>query len=114
MRTFTWPTQVGSSKNVQFRVGRNEFGDGYTQLYTTGINPRKRQWSLTLIDDDYIKAVEQFFDDHKGIYPFLWTPPDRSEPVPVTCSGYATAYVGMDVAQGTFTFEEAHLPQTGV
>lgn len=114
MRTFEWPTQVGASKNVEYRVGRNEFGDGYTQLYTTGINARKRQWNLSLIDEDFILDVERFFDDHKGIYPFLWTPPERSEPIPVTCGGYATAYLGFDVAQGTFVFEEAHLPQAEV
>lgn len=114
MRTFTWATQVGAAKNVEFRVGRNDFGDGYTQVYTTGINPRKRTWNLTLIDDNFMKPVEQFIDDHKGIFPFLWTPPDREEAIPVICGGYGTSYLGMDVAQGSFMFEEFQLPTVGV
>lgn len=111
MRAFLWDTQVGASKTVEFRVGRNDFGDGYTQLYTTGLNPRKRTWNLTLIDDNFMKPVEQFMDDHKGIFPFLWTPPDREEAIPVTCSGYGTSYLGMDAAQSSFTFEEFQLPK---
>lgn len=114
MRTFTWPTQVGAAKNATFRVGTNEFGDGYTQLYTTGINPRTRTWNLSLIDNDFAVTVERFIDDHKGIHPFLWTPPDRSEPIPVNCQGYSTSYLGFDVAQVSFTFTEAHLPDAGV
>lgn len=114
MRTFTWATQVGAAKNVEFRVGRNDFGDGYTQVYTTGINPRKRTWNLTLIDDNFLKPVEQFIDDHKGVFPFLWTPPDREEAIPVICGGYGTSYLGMDVAQVSFMFEEFQLPEQGV
>lgn len=114
MRTFTWATQVGAAKNVEFRVGRNDFGDGYTQVYTRGINPKKRTWNIVLIDDGFLKPVEQFLDDHKGIFPFLWIPPGFTEAIPVICSGYGTSYLGMDVAQGSFVFEEFQLPQAGV
>lgn len=106
METFAWPTQKGYSKQVSYRKGRNDFGDGYTQHYTVGINPRVRTWTLTLLEDEKIEEIEAFFDRHAGIHPFLWTPPRSTTPIKVICESHNEAHIGLLASTLNFTFEE--------
>ena len=112
MEIFDWPTQVGSSGDTQFKVNKNEF-DGYVQRVTTGINNRKRKWSLQFLGDaTELPEVKAFIDLHKGVDPFLWQIPSTTNTIMVTCEGYGNSYLGFDVESLSFVFEEFLSPIT--
>ena len=110
METFAWRVQAGMTKEVSYRIGENEFGDGYTQTYSLGINPRKRTWNITVLEDIEALEIEKFLDAHFGVLPFLWTPPLYSAPITVKCKGYNTTNLGLTAHSMTMVFEEAQLP----
>lgn len=70
------PTVDGTQRVVKRRTNKAQFGDGYSQRSTDGLNTSLRtltvNWS-TLVSTD-ADVIEAFFDAH-GVTPFLWTPP---------------------------------------
>ena len=47
MQTFRWKLDMGASGDTQFAVNKVQFGDGYTQYSTHGINNKRKAWSGT-------------------------------------------------------------------
>lgn len=113
METFGWKSQAGATKNTSFKKGRNDFGDGYTQHYTIGINPIIDTWSVTILEEDFGEGLEDFLDAHKGILPFLWVPPGKLLPIEVICEAYGLSYLGMDAVSMSATFERFQKAKVG-
>ena len=105
METFTWATQAGASKQVSFKKGRNDFGDGYTQHYSIGINPVIKAWSISILEDSEADNIVAFLDRHEGIKPFLWTPPNQVAPIKVICATYTDDSLGYTARRISATFE---------
>ena len=105
METFTWASQAGATKAGSFRKGRNDFGDGYTQHYTVGINPVVNTWSISILEDDEADLIVDFIQRHKGIYPFLWIPPNQVAPIAVICETYNDENLGFKARRVSLTFE---------
>lgn len=69
------PPQEDPSATVRNRVRRTQFGDGYAQVVTDGLNVRVQRWPLSYKGTDAeINVIRAFVDSHVGIS-FLWTPP---------------------------------------
>lgn len=105
METFNWPCQAGAAGQTSFRKGRNDFGDGYTQHYSVGINPIIRVWNVSILEDESAEEIMAFLDRHQGIYPFYWVPPNKVAPIKVICENYTDENLGFTAKRISLTFE---------
>lgn len=73
------PSPSSTQEVVSRRVITAQFGDGYSQRNTDGLNTSPRtftaQWDILASTD--ADTYEAFFDAH-SVTPFLWTPPLES------------------------------------
>ncbi|TDB57247.1 phage tail protein [Photorhabdus khanii] len=75
IETFNWNPRTSASSDVNFRIRKAQFGDGYTQVAGDGINPRSQKWELSFVGNEaYIRAIMDFLDRHGGYKSFQWTP----------------------------------------
>lgn len=107
IQTFPWQMDMGANADTQHRVNKVQFGDGYSQISSTGINNKTRNWSGTKTGslDNIIKPIMAFIDDHAGVRPFLWQDP-WGDVKQYTCSGYSTPQRKGDHWQITLNFEQ--------
>lgn len=57
-----------------FRVTRVQFGDGYSQAISEGINNHTQEWQMEFAGK-HIEAIRQFFLKHAGWRSFEWVNP---------------------------------------
>lgn len=92
--TFTWVPSKSFTKTIKPRVLTAQFGDGYSQRVTDGINNITREWSVSFnsksISD--INNIESFLIARKGSEGFLWTPPGESTTYAVICPDWSRTY----------------------
>lgn len=107
MQTFNFKMNMGVAKDTQFRVNRTQFGDGYAQLSSHGINNKTQSWSGTKTGDyeTVIKPIEQFIDAHAGVKPFLWTDPNGHTKQYI-CTGYNSSQRKGNFWQISLKFEQ--------
>lgn len=72
----TQPTVDATQRVVKRRVNAAQFGDGYSQRSTDGLNTSLRTYtaSWAALVSTEADTYEAFFDAH-CVTPFLWTPP---------------------------------------
>ena len=77
LRTFNFKMNMGASASVKHSVTKTQFGDGYAQRVSFGINNKRTDWSGSKTGDwtSVIKPIKDFLDEHAGVKPFLWTDP---------------------------------------
>jgi len=70
----------GPSKNVDARVLRADFGDGYSQRAADGINPLEETWDCEWehLDSSEVATLEAQFTAAYGVNTIDWTPPGDS------------------------------------
>ncbi|MDD8160574.1 phage tail protein, partial [Escherichia coli] len=65
IETFTWCPRLNAEADINFRVRKAQFGDGYQQVSGDGINPRSQKWTLQFTGTEtYIGAIKDFLDRH--------------------------------------------------
>jgi phage-related protein len=83
MDTFSPPRNPNSPLDTQMqpRVLRNSFGDGYIQSIPDGLNtyPRMINPTWSPLSESDINALESFFEAHVGTV-FFYTLPDETTP----------------------------------
>ena len=111
MQTFNWLMDMGAAADTQFVVNKVQFGDGYAQLSSHGINNKRKSWSGTKTGDltTVIQPIMDFIDSHKGVTPFLWTNP-HGETHAYTCASYSTPQRKGNFWQISLKFEQYFLP----
>lgn len=75
--TFKWCTQLqggGGSMTTTNNDREVVFGNGYTQVASSGFNTVRREFSIVYAGEDY-RDVMAFMNDHR-IKPFIWRMPD--------------------------------------
>lgn len=76
VKTFKWRIERDFDPTIEYRVITAQFGDGYRQTSTEGINVKNESYSIKLhAKEDEAKEIMAFFDEHAGWKSFLWTPP---------------------------------------
>lgn len=77
LKTFTWKMNMGASASVKHSVTKTQFGDGYAQRVSFGINNKRKDWAGSKTGDytSVIVPIMNFIDEHGGVKPFLWTDP---------------------------------------
>lgn len=76
VKTFTYKVEREVTPDISFKVVETQFGDGYKQISSDGINNKEESYSITTNAYE-VKAKEilAFFDELKGVKSFFWTPP---------------------------------------
>ena len=76
IETFKWRAESGVNIKIEYRTVETQFGDGYAQISTDGINTKNESYGVTVnAFEDKAREIMAFFDRHKGSKSFLWTPP---------------------------------------
>lgn len=77
LKTFKWKLNMGASVGVKHSVTKTQFGDGYAQRVSFGINNKRKDWTGAKTGDyaSVIVPIMNFIDEHAGVKPFLWTDP---------------------------------------
>ncbi len=107
MRKFDWRFDMGAAADIQHRVNKTQFGDGYAQRAPDGINNKALNWSGIKTGDfeTTINPIIQFLDDHRGVTPFLWTDP-HGNTKKYTCEDYTATQRRGSYWQITLKFEQ--------
>ena len=68
--------QLGSSESHEPRINISQFGDGYTQRSTDGINtdPAAFSYVWNAVEESEADYITDFFAARGGVEAFFWTP----------------------------------------
>jgi phage-related protein len=96
----------GLSKKSEPAVRNVQFGDGYSQRITFGLNQDPKIWDLrwtNRINADII-AIETFFEARAGAESFTWNPPDDASSYKFIASSWNKQidYAGVSTLSATF------------
>lgn len=109
--TFTWRVRVGGSESLTISTIQAQFGDGYKQVASTGINTDVATWSLSR--QDYVNDIaplRAFLTAHV-IKSFWWTNPwGETKLFRVRADSIATKWITESFVELSFTFEQAFAP----
>lgn len=75
--TFSWCTQIQNGGGVMSTTNNDRsaaFGNGYTQVASSGYNTERREFAIVYGGKDWAE-VKNFCSSHR-LKPFAWLPPD--------------------------------------
>ncbi|WP_080565668.1 phage tail protein [Moraxella catarrhalis] len=109
MKTFTWKMNMGASASVHHAVSKTQFGDGYAQRVSHGINNQRTDWVGSKTGDwqTVILPIKTFLDEHKGVIPFLWTNP-HGQTKKYVCENYEISQKKGNFWEISLKFEQSN------
>lgn len=107
LQTFGWKMNAGASCEVKQAHTKVQFGDGYAQRVSFGINNKSEIWSGAKTGDyaTVIRPIAEFLDAHKGITPFYWTTP-LGKRLKFVCADYSVSQRKGNFWQISLKFEQ--------
>lgn len=106
MSDFTATPDFGATKTSAPRVSNIQFGDGYAQRQSSGLNTNPATWDLSFSNrsTDDIDDIEEFLEGKGGTEAFTWTPPRESEEINVICQSWSRSieHASVDTLRATF------------
>ena len=109
--TASWDSSVnlqpsyGTTKASQPIVRQAQFGSGYQQVGSLGINQNPKAFTLSYnLSEAESDTVETFLDARGGIEKFIFTPPGESSSIKVRCSAWNKTMTTKGRVQLTTTF----------
>lgn len=111
MKTFEFEQDLnGNRQKTKFNVINSNFGDGYEQNTSIGINNRKHEFSYQrTANKALILQIKAFFDEHSGAKAFSWQSPLDGK-IKVKASDYELNCLGGDIWQISTTFTQVFYP----
>ena len=110
IETFAWPTQTGDAPEIDWRVRKSQFGNGYTQKVGDGPNNKVQSFPITYTGNKAkVLEIMAFFDRHAGAKAFKWTTP-LGEVGLYTCEKAVPTPLGGGQFKLTASFEQAFHP----
>jgi phage-related protein len=108
MATFPSITPTYSAqKTSQPKVRQVQFGDGYSQRLTVGLNQNPKAWSLTWeVSETDADTIETFLNARAADgASFDWTPPDEATAYKWICYDWSKSipYLNRATIQASFT-----------
>lgn len=77
MATFTYKPDYAARKQMRPRVKKFQFGDGYQQRSTDGLNTKLEKWSVQFKRiPDTIDDIDDFLFNAGGVEAFNWETPE--------------------------------------
>ena len=113
MATFPSITPTyGAQKTSQPRVRMVQYGDGYQQRVTFGLNQNPKQWSLTWnVSETDADTIEAFLDARAAdAASFDWTPLDEATSYKWICLEWNKSIPYVNRATITATFQQVFEP----
>lgn len=75
-QVFKWRIERAPTASIKFRTVEVQFGDGYKQVSTDGINNKDESYAVSMnATESVAKDIMNFFNEHAGSKSFLWKPP---------------------------------------
>lgn len=98
----------GASKSAQPKVRVAQFGSGYSQRSTFGINQDQKIWQLAWNNRSATDAntIEDFLEARGGVESFNWSPPDETDTYKWICKSWTKTMPYSNLFNITATFEE--------
>lgn len=111
MATFTWAPDYSSQEERKPRVRKIQFGDGYSQRSSDGINTGPSVWSVAFANraDGEASAIKAFLAAREGREAFDWTPPGGSAGK-YLCETWRSSPVNFGATTISATFSEVFEP----
>lgn len=111
MDEFTFTPDWNAQENPSSNVTKIQFGDGYMQRQTKGMNPISVTWNLTFNSrtDTEANAIIAFLEARYGVTAFTWTPPGQTQKKWI-CSSWPRTIPGFDVNNFSLQFELVYEP----
>lgn len=108
MATFPSITPTyGASKRSQPSVRTAQFGSGYSQRTTFGLNQNPKVWSLAWeVSETDADTIEDFLDARGGVENFEWSPLDEAATYKWVCREWEKSIPYLNRATITATFEQ--------
>ena len=102
----------GASKNAQPNVRVAQFGSGYSQRSTFGINQDPKVWDLSWENRNANDAndIEDFLEARGGAEAFNWSPPDEATSYVWICKSWTKTMPYSNLFNITATFEQVFEP----
>jgi phage-related protein len=101
----------GAQKSSQPVVRKVQFGDGYSQRLTFGLNQNPKSWSLTWeVSETNADTIEDFLDARGGTESFDWTPPDTATSYKWICEQWTKTIPYLNRATISATFMQVFEP----
>ncbi|MBC8638265.1 phage tail protein [Caballeronia sp. EK] len=93
---FDWCVTT-ASYDLEPRIIKAQFGDGYAQRRPAGINTLACMWSITIRNatEKIAGEVVQFLSARNGVDVFNWTPPRQTVTQDVICPSWNLTYGDM-------------------
>ncbi|MGC8423252.1 phage tail protein [Mixta calida] len=111
IETFTWCPKVEATEELNIATIQSQFGDGYKQVASAGINAAVESWSLSCNGNksDMLK-LRSFLKSHV-LASFWWTNPwGEKHLYRVKSDSINPKFVNGNFAEISFTFEQAFAP----
>lgn len=110
--TFNYFIDYGASEASAPKVSNIQFGDGYVQRVSHGINIDGKVWNLNFRNReiDEIDEIVEFFESKKGVDPFLWTPPGETTALLWVCQQWSRVKEHATTDSLTATFVQVFDP----
>jgi phage-related protein len=102
----------GAQKQSAPRIRTAQFGDGYQQRVSFGINQNPKTWTLTfMVDDTDADTIENFLDARAAdADAFDWTPPRETTSYKWTCMNWGRELMGDNFNSINATFVQVFEP----
>lgn len=113
MATFTWIPDQSPDEAYEPRVRRVNFGDGYAQRVTFGLNSNPGTHTLEFSNREPAEAnaIMDFLRARNGVESFDWTPPwSGGISGKYVCARYARKPMTCAIHTVTATFEQVYEP----
>ena len=113
MATFPdYKPQFSANKRSAPKLRVTQFGDGYQQRTSFGLNQDPKVWNLTFnVDDEDAVEIETFLEARgKDGASFSWQPPDETSPLKWICRSFNKEIFSFNRNRITATFEQVFEP----
>lgn len=109
--TFTWCVRTDSSEQLAVSALQSQYGDGYKQIASSGINSAVETWTLAVNGRlSEMALVREFLKSHV-ITSFWWTNPwGEKKLYRVKSDSITPKFVNGNFVEIAFTFEQAYAP----
>ena len=97
----------GMTKQSAPQVRVAQFGSGYSQRSTFGINQNPKVYNLTFrVSETEADTIEDFLDARGGVEKFTYTPPGEATDSKFICKQWTKTISFIDRAEISATFEQ--------
>jgi phage-related protein len=102
----------GISKSSKPNVRIAQFGSGYEQRTTFGLNQNPKTWDMTWenLSETDADTLENFLNARAGVETFEWTPPDDTTQYIWVCSEWSKELTNPNISTVTATFRQVFEP----